>query len=120
MIKKITLWEKEIQKNNCDSFERLNIFLQDNKKNLSNFTEPETQMGHHLNALKIRIREYFPLLEKTLDPSIEIIIISDDDIRQMLAKKYMVSLLSDHSVLYEYKNIMQYYGIISWYTMRTR
>jgi len=27
MIKKITLWEKEIQKNNCEPFEKLNIFL---------------------------------------------------------------------------------------------
>jgi len=67
MIKKITLWEKEIQKNNCEPFERLNIFLQDNKKNLSNFTELKTQMVQHLNALKIRIREYFLPLEKQYD-----------------------------------------------------
>ncbi|CAI6352993.1 unnamed protein product [Macrosiphum euphorbiae] len=67
MIKKITLWEKEIQTNNCEPFERMNIFLQDTKKNVSNFTELKTQMVQHLNALKIRIREYFPPLEKQYD-----------------------------------------------------
>lgn len=68
MIKKLNLWEKEIQKYNCEPFERLNIFLQDNKKNLSNFIKLKlTQMGHHLNALKIRIREYFSPLEKHYD-----------------------------------------------------
>lgn len=41
--------------------------MQDNKINLFNFTELKTQMGHHLNALKVRIREYFPLLEKHYD-----------------------------------------------------
>jgi len=62
MVKKNTLCEKKIQKNNCEPFERLNIFLQDNKKNLSNFIELKIQMSQHLNAMKIRIRKYYPHL----------------------------------------------------------
>ncbi|KAK2720989.1 hypothetical protein QYM36_004767 [Artemia franciscana] len=38
-----------------------------NKKNISDFTELKTQMIQHLNALKIRISEHFPPLEKHLD-----------------------------------------------------
>ena len=41
--------------------------LQDNEENISDFTELKTQMGQHLNALKIRIREYFPPWEKHYD-----------------------------------------------------
>lgn len=67
MVKKITLWEKEILKNHCEPFERLHKFLQDNEKNISEFTELKIQIGQHLNALKIRIREYFPPLEKQYD-----------------------------------------------------
>lgn len=45
----------------------MHTFLQDNEKNISDFTELKTQIGQHLNALKIRIREYFPPLEKQYD-----------------------------------------------------
>jgi len=40
------------------------IFFLANNKNVSNFTEFKTQMGQNFNTLKIRIREYFPPLEK--------------------------------------------------------
>ncbi|XP_074032820.1 zinc finger BED domain-containing protein 5-like [Leptinotarsa decemlineata] len=64
MVKKINLWEKEIQKNNCEPFERLHKFLQDNETNLSDFTKLKTQMSQHLNSLQVGIREYFPPLDK--------------------------------------------------------
>lgn len=32
-------------RNNCEAFERLYTFSQDNKKNISDFTELKTQMG---------------------------------------------------------------------------
>lgn len=66
MVKKITLWEKQIENNNCDPLERLHTFLQDNEINISDFTELKTQMGQHLNALKIHIREHFPPMEMFL------------------------------------------------------
>ncbi|KAK9872204.1 hypothetical protein WA026_022890 [Henosepilachna vigintioctopunctata] len=53
-----------VKNDNCEPFERLGTFLQDNEKNISDFIELKTQMRQHLNTLKIRMRKYFSPLEK--------------------------------------------------------
>jgi len=66
MIKKITLWENEIENNNCNTFESLNSFLNENEKSISAFADLKTEIGHHLSSLKTSIREYFPPTDKKL------------------------------------------------------
>lgn len=60
MIKKLTLWENEIENNKCCTFEKLSSFLKENESSLSAFVDLKTQIRQHLASLKTSIREYFP------------------------------------------------------------
>jgi len=63
-LKKSFSVKKKYKKNNCESFERLSIFLQDNKKNLSYFTELTSDIN-------LTTFEKEQLIEVSCDPSMK-------------------------------------------------